>query len=336
MVDVSHRDLSHTVLGRRSNLPIMLGPIGFCGMFAGGGEILAAKAAKAAGIQFCLSTFAIAAIEDVANHAGLVPDFQIYIFKRRDIAEAMIDRAKRLGVNTLFVTADTAVGGIRERDTRNGFRTSERLGIRPLSDMLLHPRWCLDQLSAGRRELGNVRDQPEFGKKLMQQAARLTQLIDPSWQWDDLKWIRDQWTGKIALKGILTAEDARRATDCGMDALVVSNHGGRQLDGARSSIRAISDVAEAVQGRVELLFDSGIRRGSDVVKALALGADGVLLGRAYMYGLSAAGEEGVTSAIRLLATEMDNTMALMGFNSIAELKAAGKHSVRWRQGSQLI
>lgn len=336
LVDVSHRDLSHTFLGRKSALPLMLGPIGFCGMFAGRGEILAARAAKAAGIHFCLSTFAIAAMEDVARDAGLVPDFQIYIFKRRELAEQLLERARKTGVTTLFLTADTAVGGLRERDTRNGFRTAERLGLRPLADMLLHPRWCFDQLAAGKRSLGAARDWPEFGSGLMQQTARLSRVFDSSLQWSDLKWLRDRWAGRLVIKGILTADDARRAVDSGVDALVVSNHGGRQLDSTRSSIRALPAIAAAVAGRIEVLFDSGIRRGSDIVKALALGADGVLLGRAYIYGLAAAGEAGVTAALGLLAAELDNTMALMGVTTIAELKAKGKELVDWSGGSQLI
>ncbi|MBN8994998.1 MAG: alpha-hydroxy-acid oxidizing protein [Rhizobiales bacterium] len=336
LVDVSRRDLSHAFLGRKSALPVMLGPVGFCGMFAGRGEILAARAAKTAGIHFCLSTFAIAAMEDVAAAAGLVPDFQIYIFQRRELAEQLLERARKIGVTTLFVTADTAVGGLRERDTRNGFRTSERLGLRPLADMVLHPRWCLDQLAAGKRSLGAARDWPEFGNSLMQQTARMTRLIDPSLQWSDLKWLRDRWSGRLVIKGILSPEDARRAVDGGVDALVVSNHGGRQLDSAPSSIRVLPAIAAAVAGRIEVLFDSGIRRGSDIVKAIALGADGVLLGRAYVYGLAAAGEAGVSAALRLLAIEMDNTMALMGVSSIAELKTRGKELVGGPAGSQLI
>jgi isopentenyl diphosphate isomerase/L-lactate dehydrogenase-like FMN-dependent dehydrogenase len=336
LVDVSRRDLSHTFLGRKSALPFMLGPVGFCGMFAGRGEILAARAAKAAGIHFCLSTFAIAAMEDVARDAGLVPDFQIYIFRPRDLAEQILERARKVGITTLFVTADTAVGGVRERDTRNGFRTAERLGLRPLTDMLLHPRWCFDQLGAGRRALGIARDWPEFGKSLMQQTTRLTRTIDPSLQWSDLKWLRDRWSGRLVIKGILSADDARRAVDQGVDGLVVSNHGGRQLDCASSSIRALPAIAAAVGGRTEVLFDSGIRRGSDIVKALALGADGVLLGRAYVYGLVAGGEAGVAAALRLLSAEMDNTMALMGVTSVAELKARGKELVSQSESSQLI
>lgn len=333
LVDVSQRDLSHTFLGRKSALPFMLAPVGFCGMFAGGGEILAARAAKAAGIHFCLSTFAVAAMEDVAEQAGLIPDFQIYIFKRRELAEQLLERARKTGVTTLFLTADTAVGGLRERDTRNGFRTSERLGLRPLVDMLFHPRWCFDQLAAGKPRLGVARDWTEFGTSLMQQTTRLTRFLDPSLQWSDLKWLRDRWSGRLVVKGILSADDARRAIDHGVEALVVSNHGGRQLDSTRSSIRALPEIAAAVDGRAEVLFDSGIRRGSDIVKALALGADGVLLGRAYVYGLAAKGGAGVAAALRLLATEMEITMALMGVTTIAQLKEQGSELVAWSPGS---
>lgn len=323
LADVSVRDLSHTVLGRHLALPVMLSPIGFCGMMARHGEVEAARAAQATGIHLCVSTFAIASLADTAATAGFAPDFQLYVFKDKTLSEALVAKAREVGSGTLFLTVDTAVAGLRERDTRNGFRTAARLGMRPLSDMMMHPRWCMDRLGHWPPQLGNFAAQPKFQGSLMRQASLLAKEVDSALQWSDLRWLRDLWPGRLVVKGIMTADDARRAVDQGIDAIVVSNHGGRQLDGARSSIAALPEIAEAVAGQVEILFDSGIRRGSDIVKALALGANAVMIGRAFMYGLAVHGAAGATAAIRLLAAEMEITMALMGVRSVAELKAGG-------------
>jgi isopentenyl diphosphate isomerase/L-lactate dehydrogenase-like FMN-dependent dehydrogenase len=323
LVDVSRRDVSNTVLGRTLALPIMLAPIGFCGMMAPDGEIAAARAAQATGIHLCNSTFAINGLAATAAAAGFAPDFQLYVFKDRDFTASMVEKARGVGSNALFLTVDTAVAGLRERDTRNGFRTSTRLGMRPLTDMMLHPRWCASVVKRWPPQLGNVAGHPKFGGGLMQQASSLAREVDSSLEWSDLRWLRDLWPGKLVLKGIMTPEDARRAVDHGADAIVVSNHGGRQLDGARSTISALPEIAAAVGGQIEILLDSGIRRGSDIVKAIALGANGVLIGRAYMYGLAAHGEAGAVAAIRLLAAEMEISMAFMGVRSIAELREGG-------------
>ncbi len=323
LVDVASRDLSHTVLGRKLSLPLMLAPIGFCGMMAPDGEIQAARAAKACGVHLCVSTFAIASLAATAAGSGLVPDFQLYMFKDRDFSERLIAKARDAGCTTLFLTVDTAVSGLRERDTKNGFRTAARLGMRPLTDMMMHPRWCASVVRRWPPQLGNVSDHPRFAGGLMQQASGLAREVDSSLQWSDLAWLRERWPGRLVLKGIMAPDDARRAIDHGMDAIVVSNHGGRQLDGAASTIAALPEIAAAVGSQIEILLDSGIRRGSDIVKAVALGANGVLIGRAFMYGLSAHGEAGAVAAIRLLAAEMDITMAFMGVRSIAELRAGG-------------
>jgi isopentenyl diphosphate isomerase/L-lactate dehydrogenase-like FMN-dependent dehydrogenase len=323
LVDVSRRDVSQTLLGRKLALPIMLAPIGFCGMMAPDGEIAAARAAKATGIHLCNSTFAITGLAATAAAAGFAPDFQLYVFKDRGFTEQMVEKAREVGSNALFLTVDTAVSGLRERDTRNGFRTSARLGMRPMTDMMLHPRWLASVVKRWPPQLGNVAGHPKFGGGLMQQASGLAREVDSSLQWSDLQWLRNLWPGKLVLKGIMTPEDARRAVDHGMDAIVVSNHGGRQLDGARSTISALPEIAAAVGSQIEILLDSGIRRGSDIVKAIALGANGVLIGRAYMYGLAAHGEAGAVAAIRLLAAEMEISMAFMGVRSIAELRAGG-------------
>jgi L-lactate dehydrogenase (cytochrome) len=323
LVDVSRRDVSQTLLGRKLALPIMLAPIGFCGMMAPDGEIAAARAAKATGIHLCNSTFAITGLAATAAAAGFAPDFQLYVFKDRGFTEQMVEKAREVGSNALFLTVDTAVSGLRERDTRNGFRTSARLGMRPMTDMMLHPRWLASVVKRWPPQLGNVAGHPKFGGGLMQQASSLAREVDSSLQWSDLQWLRKLWPGKLVVKGIMTPEDARRAVDHGMDAIVVSNHGGRQLDGARSTISALPEIAAAVGGQIEILLDSGIRRGSDIVKAIALGANGVLIGRAYMYGLAAHGEAGAVAAIRLLAAEMEISMAFMGVRTIAELREGG-------------
>ncbi|MBB5751610.1 alpha-hydroxy acid oxidase [Prosthecomicrobium pneumaticum] len=327
LVDVSRRDLTHHFLGRTWKLPMMLGPIGFCGMMAGGGEVKAATAAAKAGIGFALSTFAIASIEAVRTKAPL-PAFQLYMFRDRAIAADLVARAAAAGVETLFVTVDTAVSGIRERDTRNGFRTSARLGPRALLDMALHPLWGLDVLANGKPQLGNAAGRPGMGSTLMAQAAQFSAGLDPTVGPADLEWLRSRWQGRLIAKGVLSARDAQTAIDSGCDGVVVSNHGGRQLDGARSTISVLPEIADAVGGRAEVLLDSGIRRGSDIAKALALGADGVLIGRAYIYGLAAAGEAGVGGVIEHLRGELDVTLALMGLDSIAALKAAGRDAVR--------
>ncbi len=327
LVDVSGRDLSHTLLGRKLALPLMLAPIGFCGMMAPAGEIQAARAAKACGVHLCVSTFAITSLAATAAAAGFAPDFQLYVFKDRAFTEALVERARAVGSTTLFVTVDTAVSGLRERDVRNGFRVATRLGLRPMTDMMLHPRWCAGVARTWPPQLGNFADDPRFKGNLMHQASTLARQVDASLQWSDLKWLRDIWPGRLVLKGIMTPEDARRAADHGMDGLVVSNHGGRQLDGARSTISALPGIADAVGGQVELLLDSGVRRGSDIVKAIGLGANGVLIGRAFMYGLAAHGEAGAVAAIRMLAAEMELTMAFMGLRNVAELRAAGREAV---------
>ena len=323
LVDISRRDMSHTVLGRKLALPVMLAPIGFCGMMAPDGEIAAARAAKATGIHPVISTFSIASLATTAAAVGYAPDFQLYVFRDRGFTEAMVATARDAGSKALFLTVDTAVSGLRERDTRNGFRTSARLGLRPLTDMMVHPRWLASVVRRWPPQLGNVAGHPKFAGGLMQQASGLAREVDGGLQWSDLRWLRDLWPGRLVLKGIMTPEDARRAVDHGMDAIVVSNHGGRQLDGARSTISALPGIAAAVGGEIEVLLDSGIRRGSDIVKAIGLGANGVLIGRAYMYGLAAHGEAGAVAAINLLAKEMEITMAFMGVSTIAELRETG-------------
>ncbi|QGZ66199.1 alpha-hydroxy acid oxidase [Paraburkholderia acidisoli] len=321
LVDLSKRDLSAEFLGARYSMPAMLAPVGFAGSFWPDGEVQAALAATDAGIPMCLSTFSVNSIEEVGAVMPRGLAMQLYVFKDRELASEIIRRAWKVGVTTLFLTADTNVSSVRERDTRNGFRTSSSLNLSTVLDLLSRPAWCVRMGLHGRLMLGNVKGKPGVPGNLMAQAAYLSANVDPSMSWSDLAWLRQQWPGKLVVKGVLSIEDAGRALDGGADGVCVSNHGGRQLDGARSTISMLPEIARFVAGRAEILLDSGIRRGSHIVKAIGLGADAVLLGRAYAYGLGASGRKGVRQAIELLRTETELTLALMGMCSIDELRA---------------
>lgn len=326
--DVSRRDLTAPFLGGTWQAPFMLSPIGFCGMMDHDGEAKAARAAEAAGIPFCLSTMAIASLPHV-NAAVTRPSmFQLYVFKDRELTRDMVREAAEQKVPALFLTVDANVSGIRERDTKNGFRTATRLGWRPMLDLAIHPGWCLRMAPGGLPQLGVARNKSGMGQGLMAQASRLSGQIDPSLTWSDVAWLRREWAGKLVVKGILSTEDARSAVAAGADAIVVSNHGGRQLDGATSSIAQLPSIAAAVGGQAEILLDSGIRRGSDIFKAMALGADAVMIGRSFVYALAADGQRGVSTAISLLRAELDIAMALSGVHDIAELKQDGPMLVR--------
>ncbi len=259
-------------------------------------------------------------LEEVRAASNGVLYLQLYITRNRSITEALLDRAEQAQVDTVFLTIDTPMGGIRESDTRNGFRLSARPRLRSLADMALHPRWWVAFARHGRVQVRNVPLPPgEQRASFAAQVARLVSEVDPCLTWQDVAWLRRRWKGRLILKGILCTEDARLAIDAGADGIVVSNHGGRQLDGAPSSIAVLPEIVDAVQQRIEVLFDSGIRRGTDVMKAVGLGASAGCLGRAYAYALAAAGEDGVTQALQILKNEIDNSLGLMGLTRIAEL-----------------
>lgn len=320
LVDLSTRDLSASFLNGHYSMPAMLAPVGFAGMFWPNGEVRAAEAATEASIPMCLSTFSINSIEEVARAMPQGLAMQLYVFKDKALTEELIERAKNAGVTSLFLTADTNLSSVRERDTRNGFRTASTLNFRAVLDLLSRPSWCWRMACNGRPQLGSVRGKAGVPRSFMSQAAFLSANVDPSMSWADLAWLRQRWPGKLIVKGILSVEDAAAALDAGVDALCVSNHGGRQLDGARSTISVLPEIARFTAGRAEILFDSGVRRGSHIVKAIALGADAVLLGRAFAYGLAAAGKTGVAETISLLRSETEITLALMGMTSIGQLK----------------
>lgn len=328
LVDASRRDLTTNFLGTTNSLPFMLGPIGFLGLYAGHGEVLAAQAAHAAGIPLCLSTFSIKSIIELRRQTAGPLHFQLYVLTDRAICDDLLDQAREAGVDTLYLTVDTAITAVRERDVRNGFRSLTRIGPGLAVRLLARPRWCLDMLHAGAPRVGAVQHRAEFGRGVLEQAGNLSRRIDTTLSWKDVEWLRARWKGRLVLKGILSVEDALMARDAGADAIVVSNHGGRQLDGAPSTISMLPEIVEALDGSLEVMLDGGIRRGADIVKALALGASGALLGRAYVYGLGAAGGAGVSRIITHLAEEVDITLALMGMTSITELKQRGSAALR--------
>jgi len=319
LVDVSKRSQRVSYLGKERPLPLLLGPVGFSGLFAEQGEIQAARAAHKAGVPFCLSTFAITSLEKLREATDGPLWFQLYVLKDRALAQRMIEIAIRADVEALCVTVDTPVGGVREKDVRNGFRSATRLTPGLALALLRKPGWCARVLRNGAPEIGNLWGMPEFRGNALEQAGKIAAHIDASMTWADIGWIRKLWPGKLILKGILNPLDAAEAVKAGVDAIVVSNHGGRQLDGAASTISMLPPIVDAVGAKTDVFFDGGVRRGAQVVKALALGAKGVLLGRAYAYGLAAAGEQGVATVIKLIQTEIDVTMAHMGLANLSDV-----------------
>lgn len=319
--DVSERDLSATLLGQPFALPVVLGPVGLAGLNARRGEVQAARAAKAAGVAFCESTVSLCSIEEVAATDAQLW-FQLYMLKDRGYAIELLQRAQRAGVDVLVFTVDLAVLGARYRDVRNGIAGSSglRAKLSKVVDLLSHPQWLWDVPIKGKPLVfGNLAAAVPNAKSLPAFKQWVDDQFDPSVTWDDLNWLREHWQGKIVLKGILDPEDASIAASIGFDAIAVSNHGGRQLDNVEASIHALPRCVDAVAGRCEVLVDGGIRSGLDIVKALALGANGCMLGRAWAYGLAAKGEQGVSEVLAILRAEMDVAMALTGCRSIAEI-----------------
>ncbi len=318
LIDVSARDLSTQLLGARSALPAVVGPTGLNGLFWRNGDMQLARAASAAGLPFAMSTVSMSLVEDVAREAPGRLWLQAYVFSERRITEAIVARARTAGFEAVILTSDFPVAGKRERDLRTGLLPHQKFTLATKLDMLMHPRWLATVLTRKprfvnvERELGAGRDVNSFVGHGM---------FDPSFCWDDVRRFRDLWPGKLVLKGILRADDAERAIATGVDGIVLSNHGGRQLDGSISGIEALPEIARAVGGRASILVDGGVRRGSDIAKAVALGAEGVLLGRASVYGLAAGGSAGVARAIEILADEFDRTLALTGCRDVAGLTA---------------
>lgn len=322
--------LSTKFLGGDHDLPFMLGPVGFLGLYRGKGEQQAALAAKEHGIPLCLSTFSIASIGRLRDEVGGALHFQLYMDEDKRSVERLLESAIDAEVDVLYLTVDTSITSVREKDVRNGFRAVTRLTPPLLFSMMQRPRWCLDMLLTGFPSVEAVEAYPEFGKGALEQASNLSRRLDPSLTWEDVRWLRLQWNGKLVIKGLLSAEDAKQAQACGADAIVVSNHGGRQLDFASSTISVLKEVREAVGEEFEVLIDGGFRRGSEIVTALALGATGVLLGRAYAFALAAQGQQGVDKVIKILSNEIMITLKLMGLSGIEELRNVGQDCVHIR------
>jgi L-lactate dehydrogenase (cytochrome) len=322
--DLTGRDLSSTMAGQPVSMPVALAPVGSAGMQHPDGEIHAARAAAKAGVPFTLSTMSICSIEDVAAHS---PDpfwFQLYVMKDEDFVDAAIERARAAKCSALVLTLDLQILGQRHKDLKNGLTSPPRPTIPNLLNMAMKPRWSLNMLRTPRRQFRNIVGHVKNVTSLADLTAWANEQFDPKLDWSKVARIRDQWGGKLILKGVLDPEDAKMAADAGADAVIVSNHGGRQLDGALSSIRMLPSVVRAIGDQTEVWLDSGIRSGQDVLKALSLGAKGAMIGRAYIHGLGAMGEAGVTKALEVIRKEMDITMALCGERDV---KAMGRHNL---------
>lgn len=322
MRDVSVREQAVEVLGQQLSMPVILGPVGLAGMFARRAEVQASRAAEAAGIPFTESTVSICGIEEVAGATTVPPWFQLYVMRDRAYAEKLMGRAEAAGSPVLMLTIDLAVVGARHRDTRNAMlgEPSTWAKIRRGVDLVSHPRW-LKSVAIGGKPLtfGNLEEAVPGARTPEGFKSWVDAQFDPSVTWDDISWVRENWKGKLVVKGVLDPEDARRAVDAGVDGLVVSNHGGRQLDAVPSTAAALPAVAEAVAGQTTVLADGGVRNGLDVVKMLALGAEAVILGRAWAWAVAAEGEAGVRKMLEVMRTDIDVALALTGQNSVADL-----------------
>jgi len=320
MIDVDRRSLATTMAGEAVSMPVGLAPTGLTGILHADGEILAARAAQAAGVPFTLSTVSICSIEAVRAAVEKPFWFQLYVMRDRDFAAALIQRAKAAQCSALVLTADLQIQGQRHRDIKNGLTVPPKLTLGNALDLLRRPRWAWGMLRTPHRNFGNLAGFiPGGGKGLTTLSQWIGSQFDPTLSWRDVAWVRSLWPGKLIVKGILDADDARAAVDAGADVIVVSNHGGRQLDSAPPAILALPQVVAAVGDRCEIWFDSGVRSGQDVLKALALGARGTLIGKAFLYGLGAMGERGVATALDLIRRELDVSMALTGTRDVREV-----------------
>ncbi|WP_334134295.1 alpha-hydroxy acid oxidase [Tepidimonas sp.] len=315
-VNMEGRSTRTTMVGQSVAMPVALAPTGLTGMQHADGEILAARAAKQFGVPFTLSTMSICSIEDVAQHAGEGFWFQLYVMRDRDFIERLIDRAKAARCGALVLTLDLQILGQRHKDLKNGLSAPPKLTLLNILNMMTKPRWCWNMLRTPRRQFGNIVGHVKGVADMGSLSAWTAQQFDPRLNWNDVEWIKKRWGGKLILKGIMDVEDAKIAAQSGADAIIVSNHGGRQLDGAESSIRALPRIVEAVGRQIEIHLDGGIRSGQDVLKARALGARGTYIGRAFLYGLGAMGEAGVTKALEIIHKELDLTMAFTGHTDI--------------------
>lgn len=318
-IDVDERSTSAQMLGDDVTMPVALAPTGLTGMQHADGEILAAQAAEAFGVPFTLSTMSICSIEDVAENTTKPFWFQLYVMRDRKFVHRLIERARAAGCSALVITVDLQIMGQRHRDVKNGLSAPPKPTLANLVNIATRPGWCLKMLGTRRRQFGNVVGHVDGIEDMSSLAQWTAGQFDPTLSWDDVRELRRLWDGKVIIKGVMDAEDAAKALDVGADAIIVSNHGGRQLDGAPSSIAALPYIVDRVGGRCEVWMDGGIRSGQDVLRALALGADGTMIGRAFLYGLAAGGKTGVQQVLQIIQKELDLTMAFCGRRHLGEV-----------------
>lgn len=325
LVDMTDRSLASTMIGQNVAMPVALSPTGLTGMQRADGEILAAQAAAEFGVPFTLSTMSICSIEDVAEATKKPFWFQLYVMKDRDFVRNLIERAKAAGCSALVLTLDLQILGQRHKDLRNGLSAPPKFTPKHIWQMMTRPQWCLGMMGTQRRTFRNIAGHAKGVSDLSSLSSWTAEQFDPKLNWDDVEWIKNLWGGPLILKGILDEEDALMAAKTGADAIIVSNHGGRQLDSAPSSISMLPRIVDAVGDKVEIHLDGGIRSGQDVLKAVALGAKGTYIGRPFLYGLGAMGKAGVTKALEIIAREADVTMALCGKRRITDVDASILH-----------
>ncbi len=326
LVDMTDRSLKTRMAGQDVAMPVALAPVGLTGMLHADGEIKAARAAERCGVPFCLSTMSICSIEDVAEHASEPFWFQLYVMRDRDFVGRLIDRAKAAGCSALMLTVDLQILGQRHADIKNGLSTPPNPTLRNLLDIAGKPRWAWGMARTRRRSFGNIVGHVADARSTRSLSIWTARQFDPKLNWDDVRWIKDRWGGPLILKGIIDVEDARLAAQSGAEAIIVSNHGGRQLDGAPAAVDALPGIVSEVGEQVEVWMDGGIRTGQNLFRALALGAKGAMIGRAFAYGLGALGEEGVVTALEILQRELDLTMAFCGLRDIRDVS----REVIWR------
>lgn len=320
-IDISNRSTKTTVFGEEIAMPVILSPVGMIGMQHADGEILAAQAAEEFGVPFCLSTMSICSIEQVASRTNKPFWFQLYVIRDKDFTQQLLDRAKAAGCTALVITLDCQISSQRHRDTKNGLSTPPKPTLSNILNIATKPRWSLGMLGASSLTFGNIAGHAEGTDSLKSISQWTNSQFDPGLTWSDVRWIMNRWDGKIIIKGIMDPADARIAVEMGVDAIVVSNHGGRQLDGAPSTIEVLPEIVNVAGDEIEVWIDSGFRSGQDVLRALALGADKVMIGRPYVYGVGALGKEGVTKALDIIKTELDLTMAFCGVSDVNKVSS---------------
>ncbi|WP_407975744.1 L-lactate dehydrogenase [Brucella pseudogrignonensis] len=330
LVDMTNRSLETTMVGEKVAMPVALAPTGLTGMQHADGEMLAAQAAEAFGVPFTLSTMSICSIEDVASVTKKPFWFQLYVMKDREFVKNLITRAKAAGCSALVLTLDLQILGQRHKDLRNGLSAPPKFTPKHIWQMATRPGWCMSMMGTQRRTFRNIAGHAKNVTDLSSLSSWTAEQFDPQLNWNDVAWIKEQWGGKLILKGILDVEDAKMAAKSGADAIIVSNHGGRQLDGAVSSISMLKPIVDAVGDQIEVHMDGGVRSGQDVLKARALGAQGVFIGRPFLYGLGAMGKEGVTLALEIIRKELDITMALCGKRNINDIDQSVIQSVDFK------